>query len=69
MGEQQNKPSRIKCGQCGDVIQSHYTHDWWSCTCGAIFIDGGTDYTRIGGADWKFTDEEETKRRTENEER
>ena len=60
------KVVRIKCLHCGDVIQSHYTHDWWNCTCGAIFIDGGTDYTRIQGhqdVDFVFTDDDETERR------
>jgi hypothetical protein len=39
---------KIKCKTCGDIIQSMYRHDFVSCTCGNIFIDGGSDYTRMG---------------------
>lgn len=41
---------RIKCKKCGDIIQSMHRHDFVSCKCGQIFIDGGGEYTRIG---WK----------------
>ena len=47
---------RIKCRKCGSVIESKSRHDWVSCKCGAIFIDGGNDYTRIGG-DYKDIEE------------
>ena len=39
----------IRCKKCEDIIFSRTLHDCRSCTCGAIFIDGGFDYTRIGG--------------------
>ena len=45
------KANRAKCRQCGDVIESKYRHDFQSCSCGAIFVDGGTDYLRRGGKD------------------
>lgn len=41
--------NRAKCRKCGDVIESKFTHDFQSCKCGAIFIDGGNDYHRRGG--------------------
>lgn len=41
--------NRAKCKKCGDVIESNYRHDWVSCKCGAIFVDGGHDYLRWGG--------------------
>jgi len=28
---------------------SYYRHDFNYCACGKVYIDGGTDYTRIGG--------------------
>lgn len=37
-----------KCPECGDVIYSRARHDWRSCTCGNIYIDGGFDYVRGG---------------------
>jgi len=40
---------KIQCKKCGDIIQSMYRHDLVWCKCGTIFIDGGNDYTRIGG--------------------
>jgi len=42
------KVRAIKCDKCGDTIYSRALHDFRSCTCGRIFIDGGFDYTRIG---------------------
>lgn len=39
-----------KCRQCGDVIESKHRHDFVSCRCGAISLDGGMDLVqrRIG---------------------
>ena len=47
--------NRIKCLKCGDVIESFTVHDFKVCSCGACFVDGGTDYLRRGGnrEDWK----------------
>jgi hypothetical protein len=39
---------KIKCAQCGTVIQSMHRHDWVQCQCKAIFVDGGEDYLRMG---------------------
>lgn len=41
----------IKCKLCGDTIVSHHRHDFKYCTCGAVFVDGGSDYLRYGGKD------------------
>ena len=38
-----------ECAKCGDVIESKDRHDFASCSCGAIFVDGGRDYLRAGG--------------------
>lgn len=38
----------FKCAACGDVITSRHTHDFRKCKCGAIFVDGGDAYTRLG---------------------
>ncbi len=50
-----------KCHKCGDVIRSVHRHDFQSCKCGAIFIDGGDDYYRAGGDlrdfEWLGTEE------------
>lgn len=41
--------NRAQCLKCGDIIESTYRHDFVGCSCGAIFVDGGTDYLRRGG--------------------
>jgi hypothetical protein len=38
-----------KCKKCRDVIESKYRHDFVSCKCGAISVDGGKDYFRRVG--------------------
>ena len=40
---------KLRCKRCTDVIESRFRHDFVRCKCGAIFIDGGNDYTRMGG--------------------
>jgi len=37
-----------KCPKCKDLVYSRAQHDLRSCSCGAIFVDGGFEYTRIG---------------------
>lgn len=39
--------NRAKCLICGDVIESKYTHDFQTCSCGNLSVDGGADYCRI----------------------
>lgn len=48
--------NRCKCLKCGDVIESKSVHDWVSCSCGAIFTDGGTEYVRRGG-EWELIED------------
>ena len=38
-----------QCAKCGDVVESKHRHDFVSCSCGAIFVDGGKEYLRGGG--------------------
>lgn len=40
-----------QCGLCGDIIESKHRHDFVSCSCDNIFIDGGFDYFRAGAKD------------------
>jgi hypothetical protein len=32
--------------ECGEIIESKFTHDFKKCKCGHTFIDGGNDYIR-----------------------
>lgn len=34
----------IKCNYCGDVIESVTTHDFKTCSCGRVSVDGGKSY-------------------------
>lgn len=35
-----------KCLVCGDILVSRYRHDFVSCRCGNLAVDGGLDYER-----------------------
>lgn len=39
----------IRCKKCGEVIESTYSWDFKFCSCGAVAVDGGTDYLRRCG--------------------
>jgi len=38
---------KVRCKRCRDAIQSKHRHDFVTCKCGAISIDGGGDYTKM----------------------
>ena len=40
----------VSCLSCGDFIVSKHRHDFVTCTCGAISVDGGQEYLRRVGA-------------------
>ena len=39
----------IKCKSCLDEIVSEYRHDFVTCKCGKVSVDGGKDYLRRVG--------------------
>jgi hypothetical protein len=41
-----------RCKKCGIEIESKFRHDFVSCKCGAIFVDGGREYLRRGADTW-----------------
>jgi hypothetical protein len=45
-----------QCVRCGDTIESKHRHDFQSCSCGAIFVDGGLEYVRSRGNPEDFRD-------------
>jgi hypothetical protein len=49
--------NKAKCTLCGDVIESKHRHDFVSCSCGNIFVDGGKEYLRRGAADFEHFEE------------
>ena len=34
------------CNKCHEEITSRYTHDFVTCGCGDLSVDGGTEYLR-----------------------
>ena len=40
--------NEAKCTKCGDIIWSGHTHDYKTCKCGAISVDGGMSYIKRG---------------------
>lgn len=48
-GETRIVRNAARCRLCDDVIESKTVHDWVSCKCGAIFVDGGHEYVHCGG--------------------
>lgn len=39
-----------KCTKCDTVLESKHRHDFVTCKCGNISIDGGPEYSRrVGG--------------------
>lgn len=41
--------NQIRCKSCGDTPYSGYRHDFRSCKCGLVSVDGGQDYLRRVG--------------------
>lgn len=35
-----------ECLKCGDVIESKHRHDFVTCSCGNLSVDGGKDYLK-----------------------
>lgn len=36
--------NKIRCKNCGDIIESFSTYDHKMCKCGQCGVDGGKDY-------------------------
>jgi hypothetical protein len=50
MSNEKVKVNRVRCRECNEVIESKHRHDFKQCSCGGVFVDGGTDYLRRGWA-------------------
>jgi hypothetical protein len=38
--------NKAMCRNCGDVLESVHRHDFKTCGCGSISVDGGTSYLK-----------------------
>lgn len=39
----------VECTECGDVVRSKNRHDFVTCSCGSVSLDGGSWYGRLVG--------------------
>ena len=56
--------NRVQCLLCGEIIESKFRHDYQTCSCGNVSVDGGHDYCKVNFKTnkWKpYTDEDELK--------
>jgi hypothetical protein len=44
--------NKAQCKKCGDIIESKHVHDFVSCDCGEISVDGGHDYLKRSAYDF-----------------
>lgn len=44
-----------RCLVCGDEIESTHVHDYSTCSCGNLSVDGGRSYLLRGGDHWVDT--------------
>jgi hypothetical protein len=42
----QIKVNKVRCKLCNDIIESKSVHDFRTCKCGAVSVDGGKEYLR-----------------------
>ena len=38
--------NKAKCLICNEAIESNYRHDFVTCKCGNLSVDGGKDYLK-----------------------
>jgi hypothetical protein len=36
--------NRVRCKHCNSIIESKTRHDFVTCKCGRVSVDGGKDY-------------------------
>lgn len=44
--------NRAKCKLCNSVIESFHRHDYVTCSCEEIAVDGGNDYHKCMAKNW-----------------
>jgi len=37
----------VRCGKCREIIESKHRHDFVTCSCGNLSVDGGNDYLKV----------------------
>ena len=49
--------NQVKCLKCNDIIVSRHRHDFVTCTCGNVSVDGGQDYPKRSATDITLVEE------------
>ena len=49
--------NKVRCKNCGDVIESKHTHDYVSCSCGSVSVDGGHSYLKRSAKSFDLVEE------------
>ena len=47
--------NKVRCNKCQSVIESKHRHQFVTCECGHVSVDGGKDYQKRawnGNPDW-----------------
>lgn len=44
--------NRAKCKLCQSIIESYHRHDYVTCKCGEISVDGGLEYFKCSANDF-----------------
>ena len=45
--------NRAKCKLCKDIVESFHVHDYVTCSCGEIAVDGGLQYLKAVAKNWE----------------
>ena len=40
------KENKAQCMLCKDILVSKTRHDFWTCKCGNLSVDGGREYIK-----------------------
>lgn len=48
--------NKIQCKVCGDIVESKHVHDYVTCSCGSVSVDGGKEYLRRTGFSEDYLD-------------
>lgn len=49
--------NKARCLNCNTIVESKHRHDWVTCICGNMFVDGGKSYLRRGARDLSQVEE------------
>lgn len=61
MDDRKITQNSARCLDCGNEIVSGHRHDFVTCSCGNLSVDGGKSYTRrlFRNSNWEETSEYE----------